>query len=101
MLLQQKIERVGPGEFNATVKITDDDGNAIVTNRTYTKSNSIYPAYKSLIYALHDESDCTIKVESNHVQLMRELFEQSNKNTTLSNILADLLAKNNIKLIKN
>ncbi|ALC81549.1 hypothetical protein [Bacillus gobiensis] len=100
MLLKQKIERVRPAEFIAETTLIDAEENAMVMNRTFERCNSIFAAYKSLILALRNVSDCDVELDSNHHQLKRELFGEKDENTTLSNMLADVLAKNNINLIK-
>ncbi|MEK5426964.1 hypothetical protein [Cytobacillus sp. FSL R7-0680] len=100
MYLKQKIERIDPAVFTAETTFTDKAGNVIVRSRTYERCNSIYAAYKSLVFALYDVEDCEVKFTTNHRQLNRELFEEKNKNTTLANMLDDVLAKNNIKLIQ-
>lgn len=98
MDMYQKIERIGPAQFEAEIKLVDGDGNEKITSQTYERCNSIYAAYKSLIKALRGLQDCTITLRTNHHQLSLELFEERAKNTTLANMLDDIIAINNIEI---
>lgn len=100
MDMYQKIERIGPAQFEAEIKLVDGDGNEKITSQTYERCNSIYAAYKSLIKALRGLHDCTITLYTNHHQLSVELFKERAKNTTLANMLDDILAAHNIKIEK-
>lgn len=100
MDMYQKIERIGPAQFEAEIKLVDGDETEKITTRTYERCNSIYAAYKSLIKALRGLQDCTVTLHTNHHQLSMELFEERAKNTTLANMLDDILAVNNIKIEK-
>ncbi len=100
MDMYQKIERIGPAQFEAEIKLVDGDGNEKITSQTYERCNSIYAAYKSLIKALRGLQDCTITLQTNHHQLSVELSGERAKNTTLANMLDDILAAHNIKIEK-
>nr|WP_017553581.1 hypothetical protein [Heyndrickxia coagulans] len=99
MDMYQKIERIGPAQFQAEIKLVDGDGEKIMS-QTYERCNSIYAAYKSLIKALRGLQDCTITLHTNHHQLSLELSGERAKNTTLANMLDDILAAHNIKIEK-
>ncbi|MGG3707359.1 hypothetical protein [Heyndrickxia coagulans] len=94
----QKIERIGPAQFQAEIKLVNGDGNEKITTRTYERCNSIFAAYKSLITALRGLHDCTITLYTNHHQLSVELFHERSKNTTLANMLDDITAINNLEI---
>ncbi|MDL5039510.1 hypothetical protein [Heyndrickxia coagulans] len=100
MEMYQKIERIGPAQFEAEIKLVDGDGTEKITTRTYERCNSIYAAYKSLITALRGLHDCTVTLHTNHHQLSVELFHERAKNTTLANMLDDIITINNIKIEK-
>ncbi|WP_258434069.1 hypothetical protein [Heyndrickxia coagulans] len=96
--MYQKVERIGPAQFEAEIKLVDGDETEKITTRTYERCNSIYAAYKSLIKALRGLHDCTITLYTNHHQLSVELFEERAKNTTLANMLDDIIAINNVEI---
>ncbi|MED4311686.1 hypothetical protein P9210_03590 [Heyndrickxia coagulans] len=96
--MYQKIERIGPAQFEAEIKLVDGSGNEKITTRTYERCNSIFAAYKSLIIAIRGLHDCTVTLHTNHHQLSVELFHERAKNTTLANMLDDIIARNNLEI---
>lgn len=98
MDVYQKIERIGPAQFEAEIKLVDGDKTEKITTRTYERCNSIFAAYKSLIKALRGLHDCTVTLHTNHHQLSVELFHERSKNTTLANMLDDIIARNNLEI---
>lgn len=103
-LLKQHVDQIANNEYLVTITGWDEDNNRLFEiSETYTKSNMIFAAYKSLCKAVNKVSRFGVKVidvQSNVPSLVKELNGQKNVNSRLNQMFEDRLKLRQIELNK-
>lgn len=91
----QRIKRTDHAEYELQLELPD--GNLIT--RSYTRSNEIFPAYKTLGEVLRKYDGVGIHVETNCLSLVAEFNTvQSNPNSRLLNELHEIIARRGLSV---
>lgn len=93
--ITQQIMQTAPAEYVVTMTI----GECQPYEETYTRSNAVFPAYRTLIQALRDIEDCDAHVTTESAPLVREFnASRVNPNSSLLRQLVETSARQGITL---
>lgn len=90
--ITQKIEQTGPAEY--VVKILKNGEEYEKTE--FTRSNAVFPAYRTLINMLRDFEDEEVHVLTDSAPLAREFNNTPNPNATMLRNLKDVAARQGV-----
>ncbi|WP_025783069.1 hypothetical protein [Sporosarcina sp. D27] len=93
--ITQQIEQTGPAEYTVTLlKDGEEYGEEV-----FTRSNAVFPAYRTLINVLRDFEDKTVHVLTDSAPLAREFNNTPNPNATMLRQLNDVVARQGLTVI--
>lgn len=91
--LKQTLTQVDVAEYDVQIELPDGS----LYRETFTRSNAIYPAFKTLIRTLQPFKDDAIHVETNSKPLAEEYnAARQNPNAALLNNLKTVIARQNL-----
>lgn len=98
MEINQRIERIGAGEYLTIVTVIDGEEEKVY-EKTFTMTSPIYSAYKSLISVLRGIRHREVTLVSNNWRLLSEIKNREIENgMALLNMLEDILERNHIEI---
>ncbi|WP_374965503.1 hypothetical protein [Lysinibacillus sp. RS5] len=93
MKLKQTITQVDVAEYDVQIEMPD----GTIYTKTFSRSNAIYPAFKTLIRMLQPFEDVALHVQTNSRPLADEYNAiQQNPNAALLNHLKMVIARQNL-----
>ncbi|MGN7409850.1 hypothetical protein [Sporosarcina sp. SAFN-010] len=87
--ITQQIEQTDPAEYVVTILKDGEE----YEKEVFSRSNAVFPAYRTLINVLRDFEDDTVHVLTDSAPLAREFNNTPNPNATMLRQLNDVVAR--------
>lgn len=97
VVIEQKLNRVAPGNFIVTMTVTDND-EVWSKEYTYFRTNKAFPSYKSLISVLREFEEVDVEFKTDNRYMVSEINGESDSRGNLAEMLSELLFENNITI---